>query len=238
MDRVGGGADWGVGQQHRRRLECVPGVTYRNNVGKRCSGSGQGLSPSSSCAPPACGDTRTAPDGLGRTRPRFDFHLTAELAGHRRRQRAVRARRPTATAGRAPAAPDAGAYEYDSGRPPGPGADPGAACRTQRRRCFASSRCACGRRHLPARAARLPAARPAARRDVAAGPRVGTARSALRADHRPRRVRTLTIPAARRVASAASGRAASREGGTGFGSPPPSVGCARRRVGPASLRVR
>jgi hypothetical protein len=89
--------------------ECVPGVTYAGNVGKACSGQDKAVNPSSSSY------NRTAP--MGWVNPgEFDFHITA--------------RSPAVDAGRvqyAPAtdrdgrprsgAPDAGAYEYDSGRP-------------------------------------------------------------------------------------------------------------------------
>ena len=34
--------------------DCLPGMTYAGNVGKKCDASDVAVSPSSSCAPPAC----------------------------------------------------------------------------------------------------------------------------------------------------------------------------------------
>ena len=56
--------------------DCLPGVTFRNNVGTKCDGSDTALSPSSSCAPPACGSTSTVPVGWADP-AHFDFHLTS-----------------------------------------------------------------------------------------------------------------------------------------------------------------
>jgi hypothetical protein len=55
---------------------CLPGVTYRNNVGKVCDSSDRAVNPSSSCQPPACNPGYTMP--VGWTNPAaFDFTLTA-----------------------------------------------------------------------------------------------------------------------------------------------------------------
>jgi len=42
---------------------CLSGVTYRNNLGKACDSADKAINPSSSCAPPACGDAHTMPVG-------------------------------------------------------------------------------------------------------------------------------------------------------------------------------
>jgi hypothetical protein len=92
--------------------ECVPGVTYAGNVGKSCGSKDKAVSPSSSAY--------NKPAPMGWVSPNtFDFHLLANS--------------PAVDAGRAEYAPatdregnprsglpDAGAYEYDSGRPPTP----------------------------------------------------------------------------------------------------------------------
>jgi hypothetical protein len=98
--------------------DCLPGMTYRGNVGKRCNGSDKGASPQTSCAPPACGRRIIAPvgwvDSVG-----YDFHLKAS-------SRAIGAADPAyATArdrdGRVrDGDPDAGAYEYRHGGAPAP----------------------------------------------------------------------------------------------------------------------
>ncbi len=54
--------------------ECLPGVTYRTNVGTRCDGSDKPLTPEFSCAPPACPLKKTLP--VGWVNPaQDDFHL-------------------------------------------------------------------------------------------------------------------------------------------------------------------
>jgi hypothetical protein len=57
--------------------QCLPGVTYRNNVGKVCHSSDKAVNPTSSCYPPACNPGHTMP--VGWTDPvNFDFTLRAD----------------------------------------------------------------------------------------------------------------------------------------------------------------
>ena len=92
--------------------DCVSGMTYRYNVGEKCSPTDKAISPASSCGPPACASPRTA--SLGWSNPEaHDFHLTPKSpainAGdpndHPRTDKDGR-RRPAGSR------PDAGAYEY------------------------------------------------------------------------------------------------------------------------------
>ena len=99
--------------------DCLPGITYTGNVGKKCGASDVAVSPQMSCAPPACTSRLIAPmgwvDSVG-----FDFHLKADSP-------AVGA----ANAAFAPATdrdgkrrdgdPDSGAYEYGVGGSAGGG---------------------------------------------------------------------------------------------------------------------
>ena len=56
--------------------DCLSGMTYAGNVGKKCGASDVAVSPSSSCAPPACPSSSTMP--VGWTNPaQFDFTLKA-----------------------------------------------------------------------------------------------------------------------------------------------------------------
>jgi hypothetical protein len=167
--------------------QCLPGVTYSGNVGKRCDGSDRAVNPSSSCGPPACQSLRTMP--VGWVDPaNHDFHLrqgspavdagSAEFATRHDRDGVERDGRP-----------DAGAYELQGGStravPPRPARPrlravrltPGTICRRARRGCAVRAR-------LSVRVSR------AARVRV----RVLRARGA----RAPRRVRTLDLPARRR----------------------------------------
>jgi chitodextrinase len=92
--------------------DCLPGFSYRYNVGEKCSSTDKAVSPAYSCGPPSCSSVTNAP--LGWLNPaNNDFHLTAgspaidagdptsypptDKDGHPR---------PVGTR------PDAGAYEY------------------------------------------------------------------------------------------------------------------------------
>ena len=124
--------------------QCLPGVTYAGNVGKRCGASDRALNPSSSCGPPACGSLRTMP--VGWIDPAAnDFRLrpgsravdagSADFATRRDHDDVPRDARP-----------DAGAYELagGAGAPPRRAAGPrlrgvelrpGTICRRARRGC-------------------------------------------------------------------------------------------------------
>jgi hypothetical protein len=93
---------------------CLPGVEFRNNVGTRCHGSDRGLTPETSCAPPACTPANLMPAGF-RDPGRSDLRLTegsiavdAGSAAHAPERDRDGVRRDDA--------PDAGAYELTSGR--------------------------------------------------------------------------------------------------------------------------
>jgi hypothetical protein len=133
--------------------QCLPGVTYAGNVGKKCGASDIAVNPQYSCGPPACGSLRIMP--VGWTNPTaFDFSLQANS--------------PAVNSGSAQyapstdkrglardARPDAGALEYGAGPlGGGPGAGGGAAlwslrfavlrpkviCRQARRGCPSSTK--------------------------------------------------------------------------------------------------
>jgi len=148
MDRSTSGAGGVWANNIGGGWECIPGVTYAGNVGKACSGQDKAVNPTGSTF------NKVAP--MGWVNPgAFDFHLTA--------------RSPAVDFGRAEYAPahdregnprsglpDAGAYEYDSGRPPaGP---PSGGNRTARRlrlsvmRLRPSVICKHRRRHCPSTA--------------------------------------------------------------------------------------
>ena len=165
--------------------------------GKSCSGQDKAVNPSSSA------HNRIAP--MGWVNPAaFDFHLTAN-------SRAIDA----GDALYAPATdrdgrprsgpPDAGAYEYDSGRPPTPpdtrGLQPGL-LRIQSVRLRPAIICRRARRGCP-RSARL-------RVVTSRKARVSVRLIRLRSNHRPRRVRTLTMPTARRSAGRVRARGLAR----------------------------
>jgi hypothetical protein len=92
--------------------DCIAGMTYRYNVGEKCSSTDKAVSPAYSCGRPACGAPRTA--RVGWVNPAAnDFHLRASSpainAGdpndHPKRDKDGRPRP-------AGARPDAGAYEF------------------------------------------------------------------------------------------------------------------------------
>jgi hypothetical protein len=112
MDRANGGAGGVWANNIGGGWTCEPGVVYVGNVGKSCGSGDKAVNP------PSSSQNQTAP--MGWVNPGdFDFHLTPG-------SRAVDA----GSAEYAPATdregtprsglPDAGAYEYDSGRPPTP----------------------------------------------------------------------------------------------------------------------
>ena len=196
MDRATGGAGGVWANNIGGGWTCEPGVTYVGNVGKSCGGQDKAVNPTGSSF------NRVAPmgwiDGA-----RFDFHLTpnspaidagsaqfAPATDHDGRPRS--------------GAPDAGAFEYDSGRPPAPptrGLQPGL-LRFQSVRLRPAVICRHARRGCPG-SARL---------------RVATSRKArvsirlirLRSNHRSRRVRTLTMPAARKSVARVRARGLAR----------------------------
>ena len=148
MDRANGGTGGVWANNIGGGWTCEPGVTYVGNVGKTCGAQDKAVNPTSSSF------NRVAPMGWI-DRAGFDFHLTPNSpaidAGSAQYAPATdRDGRPRS------GAPDAGAYEYDSGRPPAPpdtrGLQPGLLriqsvrlrpaiiCRRARRGCPRSAR--------------------------------------------------------------------------------------------------
>jgi hypothetical protein len=159
LDNIGSGPYSGVWANNLGGgWSCLPGVTYRNNVGKSCGPSDKAVNPAVSCFPPACNPGATAAHrwvdpSAG------DFHLRAgspaidagspEYAPRTDRDGWLRV-----------GTPDAGAYEFGAGPTPGPGlrqppAGPGkrkrlrflsatlrprVICKRARRRCPGSAR--------------------------------------------------------------------------------------------------
>jgi hypothetical protein len=167
--------------------QCLPGVTYAGNVGKKCGASDRAVNPSTSCGPPACQSLRSMPVGWVDPANR-DFHL--------------RSGSPAVNAGSAEfgtahdhdgverdGRPDAGAYELAGGSSAPRAAPagrprlravrlrPGTICRRPRGRCSTRTR-------LSVRVSRR------------ARVQVGVLRA--RGSRAPRRVRTLALPARRR----------------------------------------
>jgi hypothetical protein len=134
--------------------DCLPGMTYAGNVGKKCGASDTAVNPSSSCAPPACPSSSTMP--VGWTSPaQFDFTLKAgspAIGAASAQYAPERDRRGYRRDG----SPDAGAYEYgavpDAGAPsnqPG-GLQRGARWKLRRARLVAKTICHVPRRGCPA----------------------------------------------------------------------------------------
>jgi hypothetical protein len=165
--------------------QCLPGVTYRNNVGKVCHSSDKAVNPTSSCYPPACNPGRTMP--VGWVDPaNFDFGLLPTSPA----VNAGSAEYATATDKRGlqrDGRPDAGAYEFGVGGGTAPPAAtpqggrwrltsarlrPRVICRAPRRGCPASTKL------------RLQLGRPA---------RVSIAVQRLRKGGKPKRVRSIGL---------------------------------------------
>ena len=150
--------------------DCLPGITYAGNVGKKCAGSDVAVNPSQSCAPPACPSSSTMP--VGWIDPaHFNFQLKAG-------SRAIGAASPAYAPARdrrgyrRDGDPDAGAYEYGAvpdagtpgagGNPPG-GSTPGTRWKLRRARLLSRTICHVPRRRCPASTKlRLRLGRPAA----------------------------------------------------------------------------
>ena len=113
--------------------DCLPGMTYAGNVGKKCGASDVAANPASSCGPPACPSSSTA--AVGWTNPaQFDFTLTAgspAIGAASAQYAPERDRRGYRRDGN----PDAGALEHGAGPDGGdpssgsPGSTPGAGWR-------------------------------------------------------------------------------------------------------------
>jgi hypothetical protein len=172
--------------------DCLPGMTYAGNVGKKCVASDVAVSPAGSCAPPICGTPRAMP--VGWLNPGAgDFRLQAGSvaidvgsAAHASERDQLGYRRD----GR----PDAGAYEFgagpDSGGPPAQPGGSGGGNQTAwslRRRARLTAKAIC---HPPrggcprSTKLRLRLGRPA---------RVAVVVQRLRKGARPNRVRTLRL---------------------------------------------
>jgi hypothetical protein len=187
--------------------QCLPGVVYRNNIGKKCDASDRAVNPSSSCGPPACNPLRTMP--VGWVDPAgFDFQLAPTSP-------AVNA----GSAAHAPATdkrglprddkPDAGAYEFGASagggtQPPG-GTTPGNRWKLRSARLVPRVICHAPRRGCPGSTKlRLRLGRPAKVRigiqRLRKGGKAKQVRSlALRKVqlHRARRIRAKGLPAGR-----------------------------------------
>jgi hypothetical protein len=130
--------------------DCLPGMTYAGNVGKKCGASDVAASPSSSCAPPACPSSSTA--AVGWLNPgQFDFTLKAgspAIGAASPAHAPERDRRGY----RRDSDPDAGAYEHgavpDSGSAPAPPGAPATPARWRLRSARLLSKQIC---HVPRR---------------------------------------------------------------------------------------
>jgi hypothetical protein len=196
LDNIGSGPYSGVWANNiGGGWSCLPGVTYRNNVGKSCGPSDKAVSPAVSCFPPACNPGATAAYRWANPSA-GDFHLRAgspaidagspEYAPRTDRDGWLRL-----------GTPDAGAYEFGAGPTPGPGlrqpTSPGTGKKPLR---FLALRprprviCKHARRHCPSRARlRVVLSRPA---------RVSVRVMRVRRAHRPRRVRMRALGMERR----------------------------------------
>ena len=97
--------------------DCVPGVTYTGNVGKACSASDKAVSPASS--------TSTTPAPYSWVNPSIgDFHLKAGSVAIDAGKAQYAPLTDIEGKGRAGAAPDAGAYEYQGTTTPPAPVDP------------------------------------------------------------------------------------------------------------------
>jgi hypothetical protein len=127
--------------------DCLPGITYRGNVGKRCASSDKAVDPASSCAPPACTGRIIAPVGWVNS-VGFDFHLKSGSP-------AVGAADPAYAPARdrdgklRDGDPDSGAYEYGVGGSAGLGGAPTAPWRLKRARLTKRTICRKPRKGCP-----------------------------------------------------------------------------------------
>ena len=114
LDNIGSGPYSGVWANNiGGGWSCLPGVTYRNNVGKSCGPSDKAVNPAVSCFPPACNPGATAAYRWANPSA-GDFHLRAgspaidagspEYAPRTDRDGWLRL-----------GTPDAGAYEFGAG---------------------------------------------------------------------------------------------------------------------------
>ena len=89
--------------------QCLPGVSYAGNVGKKCGTTDVAVTPNYSCGPPACSSLTTMP--VGWVDPaRNDFHLKADSIAIDKGSALYAS--PTDKDGKARnGPPDAGAYE-------------------------------------------------------------------------------------------------------------------------------
>ena len=136
--------------------DCLPGMTYRGNVGKKCDSSDVAMTPAAGCAPPLCSPRQIQPVGFVDSLA-HDFRLTAG-------SRAIGAASPQYAPERdrfgyrRDGDPDAGAYEYgavpDAGsNQPGSergGSGQGARWKLRRARLVAKTICHVPRRGCPA----------------------------------------------------------------------------------------
>ena len=193
LDNIGPGPYSGVWANNiGGGWSCLPGVTYRNNVGKSCGSSDKAVSPAASCFPPACNPGVTAAHRW--VNPSAgDFHLRAgspaidagspEYAPRTDRDGWLRL-----------GTPDAGAYEFGAGPSPGPGlrqpGAPGGGKARKRLRFLALQLrprviCKRARRHCPSSArVRVVLSRPA---------RLSVRVTRTRRAHPPRRVRKFAL---------------------------------------------
>jgi hypothetical protein len=136
--------------------DCLSGMTYAGNVGKKCGAADVAVNPSSSCAPPACPSASTMP--VGWVNPaQFDFTLKAGSP-------AIGAASPSYAPERdrrgyrRDGAPDAGAYEHGAGPdaatpssdPSGGGSGKGKRWRMRSARLLSKTICRVPRRGCPA----------------------------------------------------------------------------------------
>jgi hypothetical protein len=198
-NNIGGGPYSGVWANNiGGGWECLPGVTYRNNVGKTCHASDRAVSPASACGPPNCSSVRMIPVGfvdpagfnfrLRPGSPAIDAASGSYAPSHDHDGKARGAR------------PDAGAFEYGVGGGPAPPAQP------RPRITFARLRpsviCKPARRGCPSKA-RL-------RVRLSHKARVAVQIQRVRRGHAPKRVRRMGLPKRRRLAAGVQARSLHR----------------------------
>jgi hypothetical protein len=169
--------------------DCLPGMTYAGNVGKKCAASDVAVNPSGSCAPPTCSPPQTMP--VGWLNPaQYDFQLTAGSVAIDVGS-AAHAPATDRRGYRRDAKPDAGAYEFGAGPDGGAPADPaggakkGARWKLRSARLTTKTICHVPRRGCPASTKlRLRLGRPA---------KVTIGIQRLRKGAKPKRVRSLAL---------------------------------------------